>query len=187
MSGEGNLEDAGLFSQNPTSHLGIGNGFYKDRVGRAEQRSGEETVDVLVVSLAVLMWIFSVRPWNLVLPSQRLQLRDLRHQQPRSGPFLLEAGTGTAGACNMLTKKLLVREFLCLLVHLTLILFHGKSELYMVFIPCYTTKLRILLRRKMLLQLFPKRNTINGGITHWSGKLYQRSYQVTPSNILHMS
>ena len=49
--------------------------------------------------------------WNWSVPATFLQLGDLCHLKSWSRPFFVQAGTGTVGTWNMLTKKLSVCEF----------------------------------------------------------------------------
>ena len=88
-------------------------------------------MDMLSVSLVVWTWIFNVSILNWSVSAKFLQLGNLCHLKLWSGPFLVQARTGIAGVCNMLTKKLSVCEFffISLLVHLILILFYGKSSI----------------------------------------------------------
>ena len=97
----------------------------RERESRTKSFWGE-ALDMKAVSLLV--------PIRSV-PAKSQQLEDLHQLKSWSRLFPVQAGTGTADACNMLLKKPSI--FISLQVHFILILFHGKSEQYKVFMPCF--------------------------------------------------
>ena len=141
----------GLLPQSPSQHLSVGWGFYSEGEGQGEQRGGGEAVDLQAVSSLVPIWIINVCVLELVRAAWFLQLGDLHELESRWRLFLVQAGTGAAGACNMLTKKLWVlfknsvsSFFISFLVHLIVIPFMVIQS-SIVFIPCYSTKGQLFL------------------------------------------
>ena len=99
-----------LSSQSSSPHLSAGRGV--TRRGRDEEN--KEIGERLWRRRQCPRWprygsLMSVS-WSWSVPAKSLQSGDLRHPKLWSRLFLVQAGTGTAGTCDMLTKKLSVCE-----------------------------------------------------------------------------
>ena len=85
--------------------------FIRRERDKEKKEIRREAVDMQAVSLLVLMWIFNDSILELVSAAKFLQLGNPCPPKLWSRLFFVQAETGTAGACNMLTKKLSVCEF----------------------------------------------------------------------------
>ena len=108
-SGASHLEDGGLSSQSPSQHLSAGRGVYKVGEGKQNKEIGGEAVDMHTVPLLVPIWSLLSASWSWPVPAKFLHLGKLCHPKSWS-PFLVQVGTGTADACKILIKKLLIHE-----------------------------------------------------------------------------